>query len=235
MQLPCEPLSPSRSAPPVQRADSVARPQSSQPKDKLFGHFSPPFILEEMVVLADLVREARIAAGWSDSDAGKTPLRDVIGACLSQSRFAGASCASELTRPDLSSLSLARSRHPAHQGRHLHLPDAQHRLAAACSAQGPSRPALIVVDAPPLSASLALFHPRRASSSSLLLLRRLDRRIEHPRRAFPSIRPASLDEPARPSSPDAPTLLGHLLQHVGAAARLRLHLALVALVARLQR
>ncbi|GAA5916623.1 hypothetical protein JCM8208_004998 [Rhodotorula glutinis] len=51
---------------------------SSQPKDKLFGHFSPPFILEEMVVLADLVRRARIDAGWSDSDAEKTPLRDVI-------------------------------------------------------------------------------------------------------------------------------------------------------------
>ncbi|GAA5849257.1 hypothetical protein JCM9279_006428 [Rhodotorula babjevae] len=51
---------------------------SSQPKDKLFGHFSPPFILEEMVVFADLVRRARVDAGWSDSDAQKTPLRDVI-------------------------------------------------------------------------------------------------------------------------------------------------------------
>ncbi|BGP44138.1 3',5'-cyclic-nucleotide phosphodiesterase pde1 [Rhodotorula kratochvilovae] len=51
---------------------------SSQPKDKLFGHFSPPFILEEMVVLADQLRRARLDAGWSAEAAAETPLRDVI-------------------------------------------------------------------------------------------------------------------------------------------------------------
>ncbi|GAA5820140.1 hypothetical protein JCM3770_005388 [Rhodotorula araucariae] len=51
---------------------------SSQPKDKLFGHFSPPFILEEMVVLADQVRRARLGAGWTPEEAAEAPLRDVI-------------------------------------------------------------------------------------------------------------------------------------------------------------
>ncbi|GJN94558.1 hypothetical protein Rhopal_007641-T1 [Rhodotorula paludigena] len=51
---------------------------SSQPKDKLFGHFSPPFIVEEMVVLADLVRQVRLEAGWSAPDAEKAPLQDVV-------------------------------------------------------------------------------------------------------------------------------------------------------------
>lgn len=53
--------------------------QSSQPKDKLFGHFSPPYILEEMEVLAELVIEARKANGESGEEAERDPLRDVIG------------------------------------------------------------------------------------------------------------------------------------------------------------
>ncbi|CDR49400.1 hypothetical protein NBRC10512_000370 [Rhodotorula toruloides] len=51
---------------------------SSQPKDKLFGHFSPPYILEEMEVLAELVIEARKANGESGEEAERDPLRDVI-------------------------------------------------------------------------------------------------------------------------------------------------------------
>ncbi|BGP28212.1 cAMP-specific phosphodiesterase [Rhodotorula toruloides] len=54
------------------------RAQWSQPKDKLFGHFSPPYILEEMEVLAELVIEARKAIDESQEEAERDPLRDVI-------------------------------------------------------------------------------------------------------------------------------------------------------------
>ncbi|GAA5881808.1 hypothetical protein JCM1840_003884 [Sporobolomyces johnsonii] len=39
---------------------------SSQPSDKLFGHLSPPFVLEELAVLSELVKEERRKAGWTD-------------------------------------------------------------------------------------------------------------------------------------------------------------------------
>ncbi|GAA5858238.1 hypothetical protein JCM8547_005704 [Rhodosporidiobolus lusitaniae] len=51
---------------------------TSQPAHQLYGHFSPPFILEEMVVLADLVKEERLKAGLDSSVAAMEPLRDVI-------------------------------------------------------------------------------------------------------------------------------------------------------------
>ncbi|GAA5973904.1 hypothetical protein JCM11641_001210 [Rhodosporidiobolus odoratus] len=52
---------------------------SSHPADRLFGHFSPPFILEEMKVLADLVREEKEKVGLTVKDEdGRGPLNDVI-------------------------------------------------------------------------------------------------------------------------------------------------------------
>ncbi|GAA5989631.1 hypothetical protein JCM11641_002906 [Rhodosporidiobolus odoratus] len=52
---------------------------SSQPADRLFGHFSPPFIREEMEVLADLVREEKEKAGLTvKEEDGRGPLKDVI-------------------------------------------------------------------------------------------------------------------------------------------------------------
>ncbi|BGP21128.1 hypothetical protein JCM10213_008959 [Rhodosporidiobolus nylandii] len=51
---------------------------SSQPANQLYGHLSPPYILEEMVVLADLVRQERRKAGLDERLAAQEPLKDVI-------------------------------------------------------------------------------------------------------------------------------------------------------------
>ncbi|GAA5833377.1 hypothetical protein JCM11251_003477 [Rhodosporidiobolus azoricus] len=51
---------------------------SSQPASLLFGHFSPPYILEEMVILASLVTEERVRAGLDRKLAEKDPLDGVI-------------------------------------------------------------------------------------------------------------------------------------------------------------
>ncbi|GAA5887167.1 hypothetical protein JCM6882_009471 [Rhodosporidiobolus microsporus] len=51
---------------------------SSQPASLLFGHFSPPYILEEMVILAELVKEERIRAGLAPGLAEREPLEGVI-------------------------------------------------------------------------------------------------------------------------------------------------------------
>ncbi|GAA6024507.1 hypothetical protein JCM10207_000398 [Rhodosporidiobolus poonsookiae] len=51
---------------------------SSQPAHQLYGHFSPPYILEEMRVLADLVTGELRRAGLNPAVTGVAPLRDVI-------------------------------------------------------------------------------------------------------------------------------------------------------------
>ncbi|ORY66816.1 cAMP phosphodiesterases class-II-domain-containing protein [Leucosporidium creatinivorum] len=50
---------------------------TSQPSDKLWGHLSPPYMFEELLVLSKLVEEVRISAGWSPIDARKLPLAGV--------------------------------------------------------------------------------------------------------------------------------------------------------------
>ncbi|KAI5474439.1 cAMP-specific phosphodiesterase [Pseudohyphozyma bogoriensis] len=51
---------------------------SSQPAAQLWGHLSPPFVLEEMEALAELVIEERRRLGWEASRAAETPLMGVI-------------------------------------------------------------------------------------------------------------------------------------------------------------
>ncbi|GAA5941992.1 hypothetical protein JCM1841_003853 [Sporobolomyces salmonicolor] len=52
---------------------------SSQPSDKLFGHLSPPFVLEELEVLSGLVKDERRKAGWTDeAKIAREPLEGVF-------------------------------------------------------------------------------------------------------------------------------------------------------------
>ncbi|SCV67298.1 BQ2448_5944 [Microbotryum intermedium] len=51
---------------------------TSQPTDKLWGHLSPPFLMEELLVLRDQVVEHRIKhEGWSTEQAQIQPLKGV--------------------------------------------------------------------------------------------------------------------------------------------------------------
>ncbi|KAL8278499.1 hypothetical protein RQP46_009189 [Phenoliferia psychrophenolica] len=50
---------------------------TSQPSEKLWGHLSPPYMFEELKVLAELVVEARVAAGSTPAEARILPLAGV--------------------------------------------------------------------------------------------------------------------------------------------------------------
>lgn len=124
-----------------------AHPQSSQPRELLFGHLSPPFLMDELDVLADEVRQQETAAtiGARDPDEGSEllPLEGVTGqspSSLSRSLYtrcnagAGAqscagSCPLELgvdggdSLLTANALLLSCSRDHAHQRRALPDPD----------------------------------------------------------------------------------------------------------------
>lgn len=57
-----------------------AHPQSSQPRELLFGHLSPPFLMDELDVLADEVRKGEVASMTAAKGEGlEMPLEGVTG------------------------------------------------------------------------------------------------------------------------------------------------------------
>ncbi|KAK4053285.1 3',5'-cyclic-nucleotide phosphodiesterase pde1 [Microbotryomycetes sp. JL221] len=50
---------------------------TTQPTEKLWGHLSPPFMLEELETLAELVVKERRGRGWQEDQATRLPLKGV--------------------------------------------------------------------------------------------------------------------------------------------------------------